>query len=85
METVRLRLAQARVKTIALLQALGIEPWLVPQVGMFLWCRLPQGKDAAALARSCLNVASGTRRSLAGHETGQPRAERDYDDQAHRL
>jgi DNA-binding transcriptional MocR family regulator len=54
MEMVRLRLAQAMVKTVARLQALGIEPWLVPQAGMFLWCRLPQGKDAAALARSCL-------------------------------
>jgi DNA-binding transcriptional MocR family regulator len=54
MEAVRLRLAQAMVKTIARLQALGIEPWLRPQAGMFLWCRLPQGADAATLARACL-------------------------------
>jgi len=54
LEAVRLRLAQARVKTAARLEALGITPWLVPQAGMFLWCRLPQGLDAADLARACL-------------------------------
>lgn len=54
METVRLRLAQQREKTIARLEASGIRPWLVPQAGMFLWCRLPRGKDAATLSRLCL-------------------------------
>ena len=54
MEKVRLRLAEAMMKTIARLKAIGIQPWLVPQAGMFLWCRLPEGINAAAIARSCL-------------------------------
>lgn len=54
MEAVRLRLAEEMAKTMARLEALGIQPWLVPQAGMFLWCRLPQGKDAATIARTCL-------------------------------
>jgi len=54
MENIRLRLADEMVKTIARLEAIGITPWLRPQAGMFLWCRLPEGIDAAAIARSCL-------------------------------
>ncbi len=54
MEGVRLRLAEAMAKTAARLEALGVQPWLHPQAGMFLWCRLPQGMDAAAIARTCL-------------------------------
>ncbi len=54
METVRLRLAEETAKTVTRLDAIGIEPWLVPRAGMFLWCRLPEGLDAAAIARSCL-------------------------------
>ncbi|WP_455842905.1 aminotransferase class I/II-fold pyridoxal phosphate-dependent enzyme [Lelliottia jeotgali] len=27
---------------------------MVPQAGMYVWCQLPQGKDAATLARACL-------------------------------
>lgn len=54
MEAVRLRLAQAMQSTVARLQALGLRPWIVPQAGLFLWCRLPRGMDAAAIARSCL-------------------------------
>jgi len=54
MEGVRLRLAERMATTVARLGARGITPWLVPQAGMFLWCRLPQGRDAAAIARACL-------------------------------
>ena len=54
MESVRLRLAQEMERTAARLQALGMKPWLVPQAGMFLWCQLPGGMDATALARTCL-------------------------------
>jgi DNA-binding transcriptional MocR family regulator len=54
METVRLRLAEHMEKTISRLKAIGITPWLTPHAGMFLWCRLPAGMDAATLARSCL-------------------------------
>ncbi|MDX3905292.1 MAG: PLP-dependent aminotransferase family protein [Pigmentiphaga sp.] len=54
MESIRSRLAAARETTLARLDALGITPWLVPQSGMFVWCRLPEGADAARMARDCL-------------------------------
>ena len=54
MEEVRHRLAEAMDKTVARLRTLGIQPWLVPPAGMFVWCRLPDGVDAADIARSCL-------------------------------
>jgi DNA-binding transcriptional MocR family regulator len=54
MESTRLRLAQQMDKTAAKLLKLGIKPWLTPRAGMFLWCRLPEGKDAATVARLCL-------------------------------
>ncbi|WP_411852261.1 PLP-dependent aminotransferase family protein [Stenotrophomonas sp. LGBM10] len=53
-ESIRTRLAVAREHTLARLAALGIRPWLVPQAGMLLWCHLPDGRDAATLARTCL-------------------------------
>lgn len=55
MENVRMRLAIERDRTAEKLKALGIVPWLMPQAGLYLWCRLPQGKDAAALAKVCLD------------------------------
>jgi DNA-binding transcriptional MocR family regulator len=54
METVRERLARAMEQTIARLAELGITPWLAPSAGMFVWCQLPAGMDAATLARACL-------------------------------
>ena len=54
MEAVRLRLEQHRGTTVTQLQKVGIKPWLMPQAGMFLWCRLPKGIDAATVARDCL-------------------------------
>jgi DNA-binding transcriptional MocR family regulator len=53
-ETLRDRLAGAMATTVTQLKAIGIEPWIVPQAGMFLWCRLPDGLDAADVARRCL-------------------------------
>lgn len=53
-EGVRLRLAEARERTIARLGALEVTPWTVPTAGMFLWCQLPRGVDAADIARACL-------------------------------
>ena len=55
METVRRRLGEARATTATRLARLGIEPWLRPGAGMFLWCRLPGDTDAAELARRCLD------------------------------
>lgn len=54
METLRGRLARAMVDVAARLRRLGIEPWIEPQAGMFLWSRLPEGLDAATVARAAL-------------------------------
>jgi DNA-binding transcriptional MocR family regulator len=54
MEAVRLRLAEEMERVIARLGATGIKPWLIPQAGIFLWCQLPEGTDAAVIARACL-------------------------------
>lgn len=48
------RLAQARATVADRLRALGIEPWIVPEAGLFLWCRLPDGLSAEDVARRCL-------------------------------
>jgi DNA-binding transcriptional MocR family regulator len=53
-EALRTRLAKARAATIPRLRALGIEPWIEPKAGMLLWCRLPEGLDAAEVARHAL-------------------------------
>jgi len=54
METLKHRLSQAMREVSARLKTLGITPWLEPQAGMFLWCRLPEGIDAADVARAAL-------------------------------
>ena len=36
------------------LAKLGIVPSLIPQAGMFLWCKLPDNNNAAILASRCL-------------------------------
>lgn len=51
MEKVRGKLAQARHRALGRLRALGVEPWIEPAAGFFLWCRLPGGVDAAEVAR----------------------------------
>lgn len=50
----RARLAGARAETSAKLKELGVTPWLEPEAGMFLWCRLPRDLDAAEVARRAL-------------------------------
>lgn len=54
MQAVRARLQGAMEQTIARLGALGVTPWVLPQAGMFVWCRLPEGLDAAQVARASL-------------------------------
>ncbi len=51
MDELRQRLARARHETASRLEPLGIRPWLMPRGGFYLWCRLPDGQDSAALAR----------------------------------
>ena len=53
-EGLRARLARAMFDVAARLKAIGITPWLEPQAGMFLWCRLPDELDAAEIARAAL-------------------------------
>ncbi len=53
-EGLRDRLARAMTEVEARLKAVGIVPWLEPEAGMFLWCRLPEGVDAAEVAREAL-------------------------------
>lgn len=50
----RSRLADHMGLTQTRLARLGITPWLVPDGGMFLWTSLPDGLDAAEIARIAL-------------------------------
>ena len=54
METLRGRITQARHMALKRLRTLGIEPWIEPAAGFFLWCRLPGRIDAADVARQGL-------------------------------
>jgi DNA-binding transcriptional MocR family regulator len=54
LESLRSRLSRAMVDVAAKLRVIGIEPWIEPQAGMFLWGRLPDGLDAAEVARAAL-------------------------------
>ncbi len=54
LDALRTRLAKARAEIGSKLSALGVTPALEPQAGMFLWCRLPDGLDAADVARAAL-------------------------------
>lgn len=54
MEALRRRLARARQETTARLIAMGIQPWLTPRGGFYLWCRLPGNLDSTELARQAL-------------------------------
>jgi DNA-binding transcriptional MocR family regulator len=54
LDGLKARLAKAMVEVTGRLAALGIEPVLSPQAGMFLWCRLPGDADAAEVAQACL-------------------------------
>ena len=48
---VKAKLSDAMSRTIRAMTALGLEPWCHPQGGMFLWAKLPDGRDAAEIAR----------------------------------
>jgi DNA-binding transcriptional MocR family regulator len=54
MDGIRRRLARARAEAITRLAPLGLVPWTLPRGGFYLWCRLPDGHDAAAIARHCM-------------------------------
>jgi DNA-binding transcriptional MocR family regulator len=54
MVVVRCRLVRARKDAAQRLAPLDIVPWLMPRGGYYLWCRLPEGIDSAALARRAM-------------------------------
>lgn len=54
MDALRARLARAMGETAQRLRDIGIVPWIEPRGGMFLWCALPEGLDAAVIARQLL-------------------------------
>ncbi len=55
MHDLRERLARARTDVAARLETLGMRPWVEPKGGMYLWCNLPDGVDAAKLAQGALS------------------------------
>jgi DNA-binding transcriptional MocR family regulator len=74
LETLRTRLSRAMTEVSGRLTQIGITPWLEPQAGMFLWCRLPEAADSAAMARFALEkgvvLAPGNAFSLSQNATG---------------
>lgn len=54
LDNLRVRLSDAMGETSARLKSIGMTPWIEPQAGMFLWCALPEGLDAAEVARRAL-------------------------------
>lgn len=54
MEALRRRLSSARRDTVVRLEDLGVRPWVKPQGGFYLWGQLPDGADAAEIARTAL-------------------------------
>jgi DNA-binding transcriptional MocR family regulator len=53
-DALRRRLSKARRDAGAKLAALGARPWIAPRGGFYLWCRLPEGRNAAEVARVAL-------------------------------
>jgi DNA-binding transcriptional MocR family regulator len=54
LDGLRRRLSRARREVGSTLATLGIRPWIMPRGGFYLWCRLPDGHDAAGIARMAL-------------------------------
>lgn len=54
MEELRRKLVRARRETADRLSRLGIEPWLMPRGGIYLWCQLPEGLDSGDVAQAAL-------------------------------
>ncbi|MCX5576741.1 PLP-dependent aminotransferase family protein [Kaistia terrae] len=54
LDGLRQRLSRAMVKVGGRLRNIGIVPWLEPQAGMFLWCKLPDGIDSSDVAKAAL-------------------------------
>ncbi|HEX2114735.1 MAG TPA: PLP-dependent aminotransferase family protein [Alphaproteobacteria bacterium] len=50
----RSRLAKRRREIVGQLEAFGVRAWTLPRGGFYLWCRLPDGRDAAEVAKAAL-------------------------------
>ncbi|MDQ0511825.1 DNA-binding transcriptional MocR family regulator [Angulomicrobium amanitiforme] len=48
------RLARRRREMLGALEGLGFNAWTLPRGGFYLWCHLPERRDAAELARAAL-------------------------------
>ncbi|RFU44125.1 PLP-dependent aminotransferase family protein [Paraburkholderia sp. DHOC27] len=55
LEGMRARLADAMSETIRRLTQAGLDVWTRPRAGMFVWACLPDGLDAAEIARHALS------------------------------
>jgi DNA-binding transcriptional MocR family regulator len=53
-EGLRVRLARAMGEAARHLAAAGLRPWTMPRGGLFLWVELPDGLDAAIVARRAM-------------------------------
>lgn len=54
LDSLRARLAEAMGETLTRLRRLGLQPWLEPRGGVFVWARLPGGLEAATVSRAAL-------------------------------
>ncbi len=54
LNSLRTRLADAMGRCTIKLKARGIEPWIQPNGGLFLWCVLPNNLDATEIAKAAL-------------------------------
>lgn len=54
-DALRVKLADAMSEAIRRLTLIGLDVWTRPRAGMFLWTRLPEGLDAARVARHALS------------------------------
>ncbi len=59
LSALRARLADAMGRTVTRLKSVGLTPWIEPHGGIFLWARLPEGLDAATIARFALREGVG--------------------------
>ncbi|WP_245413554.1 PLP-dependent aminotransferase family protein [Mangrovicella endophytica] len=72
-----LKLAKRRRDMTAMLEPLGIRPFVQPRGGYYLWCSLPAGQDASVLAKAAMAegvvLAPGNVFSVAGTAMGMMR------------
>jgi DNA-binding transcriptional MocR family regulator len=54
LDEIRRRLARKRRETAVRLERLGMIPWMMPRGGFYLWCRLPDQRDAGEVATLAL-------------------------------